>query len=89
MYMPHSHVHEEWLAESKAKSKANKRGQREKFGKVNTNATNFSTDNSTTQVNKLKLAKHLTQALRTRVGITDADAKDLAEILWKDMQSKA
>ena len=30
MYMPHSHVHEEWLTESKAKSKANKRGQREK-----------------------------------------------------------
>jgi division protein CdvB (Snf7/Vps24/ESCRT-III family) len=88
MYMPHPHVHEEWLAESKEKSKA-RRGQKEKSSKANATTTNASTENPNTQVNKLKLAKHLTQALTTRVGISDADAKELAESLWKDMQSKA
>jgi hypothetical protein len=88
MYMPHPHVHEEWLAESKEKSKA-QRGQKEKSSKANATTTNASTENPNTQVNKLKLAKHLTQALTTRVGISDADAKELAESLWKDMQSKA
>jgi ABC-type arginine transport system ATPase subunit len=74
MYMPKPHDHTKWQAakdEKKAQAKE-RRGQKDKKNASGTTP-------ATTASGKLTLAKNLVEALTTQVGVSDADAKKLAE----------
>jgi hypothetical protein len=67
MYMPEGHVHSEWKKQREQK---------------NAGAPAPSTS-SLTATGKLTLAKHLIEALTTQVGVSEADAKKLANDILK------
>ena len=81
MYMPSPHDHDAWQKsreEKKANSQkkaAERRAKKDKAG---------STTPATTASGKLTLQKNLVEALTTRVGVSDADAKKLAEDILAD-----
>lgn len=83
MYMPEGHVHSEWKKEREQKN-ADKKARRSKRQKDGATAPSTS---SSTATGKLTLAKHLVEALTTQVGVSEADAKKLADDILK--QSKA
>ena len=79
MYMPKPHDHAKWqIAKDEKKAQAKeRRGKREK---KNTSGTGTGTGTAaSTASGKLTLAKNLVEALTTQVGVSDADAKKLAE----------
>ena len=80
MYMPKGHDHDKWKAEKADKKKAFAEKRREKREKSGTPTTSLNSE----ATGKLNLAKHLTEALTTQVGLSDGDtAKLVQDILEK------
>ena len=83
LYMPKGHDHAKWAENKKERDAriAAKRGQRDKAaGKGSNTSTNSSSNGN---AKKLALSKHLTAALTTQIGISDADAAKFAEEVMK------
>ena len=81
MYMPEGHIHAEWKKsreEKKNKKRKAKDGKKDKKGKDGEKQKKTD-ENTNSGEGKLELAKSLTTALTTKVGVSDADAKRLAE----------
>lgn len=71
MYMPKGHDHEKWKTEKAERKKA----WTEKRGKTDKEPTKTTTE----ATGKLNLAKHLTEALTTQVGLSDGDTQKLVQ----------
>ena len=80
LYMPKGHDHEKWAVNKKERDAkfAEKRGQKDKVCNDNSCKTD-----SGGNAKKLALSKHLTSALTTQIGISDADAAKFAEEILK------
>ena len=83
LYMPKGHDHARW-AENKKERDARigvKHGQKERTGgKGGSSTSNF---NPNGNAKKLALSRHLTAALTTQIGISDADAAKFTEEVMK------
>ena len=69
--MPKGHDHEKWKTEKAERKKA----WTEKRGKIDKEPTKSTTE----ATGKLNLAKHLTEALTTQVGLSDGDTQKLVQ----------
>ena len=84
MYMPKGHDHEKWAENKKERDAkfAERRGQKNKAGQ-GTNGSGSGNSNANGNAKKLALSKHLTAALTTQIGISDAEATKFAEEVLK------
>ena len=82
MYMPNPHDHDKWVEERKQKKLEKKEKFKERRDKKD-KSTKDNDKSSNNPTGKLNLAKHLTEALTTKVGVSDADAAKLADEILK------
>lgn len=85
MYMPKGHNHEQWKKDKEKKKEEAKAKKAERRGQRDRSTTPQTTPSTAT--GKLALAKHLTEALTTKIGVSDADAEKLVEDILKSSKA--